>query len=216
MNLFGKKKKQAAPNATDAVQKLKDTQELLEKREAHLEQKINEELLKAKKLSKMKNKRGALMALKRKKMMEAQVDKLGATKMNLETQISALQNASMDMEVIQAMRSGASAMKVQYQNMNVENVEDVMDEIRDQMDVANEVSEAISQPLGGEMIDEDDLLGELDELEAEMLDEEMGEVESAGTALPSSGTKVPTAASGEPEEEDEEEALRKLEQSMAQ
>jgi len=57
------------------------------------------------------------MALKRKKMMEAQVDKLGATKMNLETQISALQNASMDMEVIQAMRSGASAMKVQYQNM---------------------------------------------------------------------------------------------------
>uniref|UniRef100_A0A7S3D4N0 Uncharacterized protein n=1 Tax=Palpitomonas bilix TaxID=652834 RepID=A0A7S3D4N0_9EUKA len=154
MNLFGKKKKQAAPNATDAVQKLKDTQELLEKREAHLEQKINEELLKAKKLSKMKNKRGALMALKRKKMMEAQVDKLGATKMNLETQISALQNASMDMEVIQAMRSGASAMKVQYQNMNVENVEDVMDEIRDQMDVANEVSEAISQPLGGEMIDE--------------------------------------------------------------
>lgn len=29
-----------------------------------------------------------------------------------------------------------------------------MDEIREQMDIANEINDAISQPLGGEMFDE--------------------------------------------------------------
>lgn len=46
-----------------------------------------------------------------------------------------------------------------------------MDDIRDQMDVANEISEAISRPVGiGDDLDEDDLMNELEELEQEELD----------------------------------------------
>ncbi len=64
-----------------------------------------------------------------------------------------------------------------------------MDEIREQMDIANEISDAISQPLGGEAFDEDDLLSELEELEQESLDEQLLGLE---TTQP---TKMPTAPS---------------------
>lgn len=37
---------------------------------------------------------------------------------------------------------------------DVNKVDETMDEIRDQMDIANEISDAISQPLGGETYDE--------------------------------------------------------------
>lgn len=46
-----------------------------------------------------------------------------------------------------------------------------MDDIRDQMDLANEISEAISQPVGfGNEFDEDELNQELEDLEQEELD----------------------------------------------
>ncbi|KAJ1526492.1 Transmembrane 9 super member 1, partial [Nowakowskiella sp. JEL0078] len=49
-----------------------------------------------------------------------------------------------------------------------------MDEIRDQMDLANEISDAISQPVGfGLDMDEDELNEELELLEQEQLDEEL-------------------------------------------
>ena len=49
-----------------------------------------------------------------------------------------------------------------------------MDEIRDQMDLAGQISEAISQPAGfGAEIDEEELLQELEDLEQLEMDERL-------------------------------------------
>jgi charged multivesicular body protein 4 len=49
-----------------------------------------------------------------------------------------------------------------------------MDDIRDQMDLANEISDAISQPVGfGVEFDEDELNQELEDLEQEELDAQL-------------------------------------------
>ena len=54
----------------------------------------------------------------------------------------------------------------------------MMDDIAEQHDVAKEISEAISNPVGfGQDFDEDDLLEELNELEAEGEMEEQAELE---------------------------------------
>jgi len=46
-----------------------------------------------------------------------------------------------------------------------------MDDIREQMDLANEISDAIAQPINfGDVIDEDELNAELENLEQEELD----------------------------------------------
>ena len=63
-----------------------------------------------------------------------------------------------------------------------------MDEIRDQMDIANEISEAISQPIGfGIDMDEDELAAELEELEQEELDAKL-----LGMEKPSAAASLPT------------------------
>ena len=49
-----------------------------------------------------------------------------------------------------------------------------MDDMQEQQEIANEISDAISAPVGfGEMYDEDDLLAELEGMEQEDIDREV-------------------------------------------
>lgn len=56
-------------------------------RENHIQKKIKAQLLDAKAKSQAKDKRGALFALKRKKMYEGEVNKLNGARMTLESQV---------------------------------------------------------------------------------------------------------------------------------
>jgi charged multivesicular body protein 4 len=69
-NLFGKSEAKVDP--MEAITKLNDSTEMLEKKSAHLEKQIEKELQSAKTYG-TKNKRMALGALKRKKRFEAQL-----------------------------------------------------------------------------------------------------------------------------------------------
>lgn len=56
-------------------------------RENHIQKKIKAQLLDAKAKSSAKDKKGALFALKRKKMYEGEVNKLNGARMTLESQV---------------------------------------------------------------------------------------------------------------------------------
>jgi len=67
----------------------------------------------------------------------------------------------------------------------VEKVDQTMDSIREQMDLTNEISDAISNPVGmGNMVDEDELLAELEALEQEELDDRLRGAEHAPLHAP--------------------------------
>lgn len=51
------------------------------------------------------------MCLKRKKMYEKQVQQLNGTRMTLETQLCAIENQSMNVEMFKAMQMGSNIMK---------------------------------------------------------------------------------------------------------
>jgi charged multivesicular body protein 4 len=51
------------------------------------------------------------MALKRKKAFEEQIEKIMGAKMTLETQVMTIENASVNLEAMNAMKAGAEAMK---------------------------------------------------------------------------------------------------------
>jgi charged multivesicular body protein 4A/B len=53
----------------------------------------------------------ALMALKRKKAYENEVDKIMGSRMTIETQMMAIENANVNLETMNAMKLGADAMK---------------------------------------------------------------------------------------------------------
>ncbi|GAA93427.1 uncharacterized protein L969DRAFT_96049 [Mixia osmundae IAM 14324] len=204
--------------ARDAIVDLRQMLIMLEKQEDHLNKKIDAELQKAR-ANATTNKRVATAALRQKKIYESDLDKLAGRRLTLETQVNAIESANMNMETMRAMQEGANVLKSIHGNLDINRVDATMDSIREQMELTNEISDAISNPVGmGTEVDEDELKAELEELEQEQLDERLAGATRApanrlGTldAAPS----LPAAPAKSAEESEIERELRELQAEMA-
>ncbi|XP_054641660.1 charged multivesicular body protein 4b [Dunckerocampus dactyliophorus] len=211
MSLLGKlfgisNKAGKSPTPQEAVQKLRETEEMLTKKQEFLEKKIDQETLTAKKHG-MKNKRAALQALKRKKRYMTQLQQIDGTLSTIEFQREALENANTNTEVLKNMGFAAKAMKAAHQDLNIDKVDDLMADITEQQEIAQEITNAISSPIGfGDDVDEDELLAELEEMEQEELDRNLLEVEgTSDVPLPNvPSTSLPSRPAKKKEEEDED------------
>ena len=105
--------------------------------------------------------------MKRKKMYEAELDKIGNIKMTLETQVMNLESAAQNAETFMVMNQGKNAMAGIRVNTDIEKVDELMDEIKEEMEAAAEISNALAQPVDPLLHDEDDLLAELEQMSAE-------------------------------------------------
>ncbi|KAK3085589.1 hypothetical protein FSP39_005777 [Pinctada imbricata] len=210
MSLFAKifgsgKKGEKAPTPQEAIQRLRETEEMLMKKSDFLEKKVTQELATAKKHG-TKNKRVALAALKRKKRYEKQLAQIDGTLSTIEYQREALENASTNTEVLNVMGAAAKALKGAHNNLDVDKVHDLMDDVAEQQEIASEISEAISNPVGfGNDVDEDDLLAELEDLEQEEIDEQLLNIKPGLTEdLPSVPSAEPAPSKSKPVEDDDE------------
>ncbi|XP_055707658.1 charged multivesicular body protein 4c isoform X2 [Phlebotomus papatasi] len=187
MSFFGKmfgKKGEQAPTTGEAIQKLRETENMLIKKQEFLESKIEAELDIARKNG-SKNKRVAIQALKRKKKYEKQLQQIDGTLSTIEMQREALESANTNTAVLTTMKNAADALKAAHNNMDVDQIHDMMDDIAEQQNIATEISDAISNPVSfGQDIDEDELEKELEELEQEELDKELLGVGPSATELP--------------------------------
>jgi len=187
--LFGGNAKTATPTPADAIQRLREVEEMLFKKQEFLEKKQHEELEVIKKNG-TKNKRVSLQALKRKKRLDKQLEQIDGTLTTIEYQREALENANTNTEVLKIMNLAGKALKGVHNNMDIDKVEDLMDEVREQQQIAEEISSVISNPIGfNNDVDEDELMKELEELEQEELDKQLIE-----TGEPEKLPEVPTAS----------------------
>jgi charged multivesicular body protein 4A/B len=226
MNLFGKKKNPNSndlaptPSPVDTIKLLRDNLATLEKREEHIQKKIDAALQEAKLKSQRKDKNGALFALKRKKMYESEISKLQGARITLDSQILALESAAVNLETFKAMKAGANSMRQMRGNIDADKVDEMMDDIQEEKDIHDAIADAISRP-GQDLFNDEDLLNELAELDALELEEAVHSTPSIPATqttvfnLPSVPTKIvqPTTISNSAETEDER-ALRELEASM--
>ncbi|KAM9307797.1 charged multivesicular body protein 4c [Gastrophryne carolinensis] len=170
------KSKKGAPSAQEALFRLRETEEMLTKKQEYLEKKIQHELATARKHG-TKDKRAALQALKRKKRLEKQLLQIDGTLSTIEFQREALENSHTNTEVLKNMGYAAKAMKTVHQNIDLDKIDDLMQDIHEQQDIAQEISDAISRPAGfADEFDEDDLMAELEELEQEDLSRHMADI----------------------------------------
>jgi len=156
------------------------------------------------------DKKGALFLLKRKKLYESEIDKIANVKMTLETQVMNLESAAQNAQTYKAMNAGKSAMQKIRTDVGIDKVDDMMDDIREEMEMASEISNAIAQPVDPLLTDEDDLLAELEQLEAQDVEGELLKPTPAELNLPSvPDAKLPAL------KEDEAAELKKLEAELA-
>jgi len=172
MGFFGSRKKNrvsassSADKPAQAIHKIRLSIENAEKRQAFLQHKMDDEIVpQAKRKMAQGDKRGALFLMKRKKMYGAEIDKLENVKMTLETQALQLETAAHNQDTVQAMQTGSSAMKRLRKAFGLDQVDELMDNIREEGDMAEEISQAIATPLDPYMMDDDELMRELEELE---------------------------------------------------
>ncbi|CAN6880233.1 unnamed protein product [Brassica oleracea] len=170
--LFGKPKPET--NALQTLDKLNETLEMLEKKEKVLLKKAGQEVEKAKEYTRSKNKRAAIQCLKRKRLYEQQVEQLGNFQLRIHDQMIMLEGAKATTETVDALRSGASAMKAMQKATNIDDVDKTMDEINEQTENMKQIQEALSTPIGAAAdFDEDELEAELEELEGAELEEQL-------------------------------------------
>jgi charged multivesicular body protein 4 len=151
--------------------------------------------------------------MKRKKLYEAEADKIQNVKMTLETQVMNLESAAQNAQTFHALQQGSKTMQKIRTEVGIEKVDDVMDEIKEEMELANEINQAIAQPIDPFMTDEDELLEELNALETADLEAELLKpppMAQQAYSLPDvPSAKLPALA------QKEEDDLRQLEAELA-
>jgi charged multivesicular body protein 4 len=186
-------------------------------REEHILKKVDQMVAEAKAKMAKGDKKGALFAMKRKKLYEQEADKIQNVKMTLETQVINLESASLNTDTYEAMKSGTTTMKNIRNQVGIEKVDEIMDDMKEEMEMAQEVNNAIAQPVDPLMCDEDELLAELEGLETADLEAELLKApskpmqEQEELSLPSVPAGKPTQKVSAEEEDD----LKKLEAELA-
>lgn len=208
--LFGKKKEDVpAPNQpSDAVTKMREQEQAMEKRMAFLQKKIDDEVLAAKTKAKAGDRRAAMMALKKKKTYEQQQAQLADQQFNLSNQVQMIESAQMMKAQVEALNLGRDQMKAMQKEIDVDQVDELMDELRDVADDMEDIQSAMQQPFGaGLEIDEDELGAELDALEEDLLDERLVSLDQPTGPLPAApDAPLPTAPAPAPEAATDDEA----------
>mmetsp|Transcript_23221 Transcript_23221/g.64385 ORF Transcript_23221/g.64385 Transcript_23221/m.64385 type:complete len:226 (+) Transcript_23221:410-1087(+) len=222
MNFFGKKKKNVnttvsststskPSDAQTTIVKLRESIVNQDKREEHIQKKINGMVVEAKGKMAKGDKKGALYAMKRKKLYEQEMAKIQNVRFTLETQVMNLESAQQNAQTYLALKQGNTAMKGIREDVGIDQVDDVMDEIKEEMEMAQEINDAIAQPVDPLMADEDELLEELNMLETADLEAELLKPPPTAMqtmpAVPSS--KLPALA------KKEEDDLKALEAELA-
>ncbi|XP_073044015.1 vacuolar protein sorting-associated protein 32 homolog 2-like [Primulina eburnea] len=186
--ILGRPKQETSALAT--LDKLNETLEMLEKKESVLQKKASAEVEKARNYTKAKNKRAAIQCLKRKKLYEEQMGQLANFQLRIHDQMIMLEGAKATTDTVDALRSGAAAMKAMQKATNIDDVDKTMDQINEQTENMKLIQEALATPVGAAAdFDEDELEAELEELESAELEEQL--LQPATTA-PAAAVHVPS------------------------
>ncbi|XP_022865179.1 vacuolar protein sorting-associated protein 32 homolog 2-like, partial [Olea europaea var. sylvestris] len=158
----------------------------------------------------------AIQCLKRKRLFEQQIEQLGNFQLRVHDQMIMLEGAKATTETVDALRSGASAMKSMQKATNIDDVDKTMDEINEQTENMKQIQEALATPISAATdFDEDELEAELEELEGAELEEQLLQPTTTAPAAPVQvpAGRVPTRPA--PQKHTEEDELAALQAEMA-
>nr|AMP82888.1 putative vacuolar protein sorting-associated protein 32 [Catalpa bungei] len=172
--VFGAKKdKEPPPSVQDASDRINKRGETVDEKM----QKLDAELAKYKEQIKKTRpgpaqeavKARAMRVLKQKRMYEGQRDMLYNQTFNLDQVAFAAEGIKDAQQTMSALKSANKELKGMMKTVKIQDIDNLQDEMMDLMDVSSEIQESLGRSYNvPDDIDEDELLGELDALEADM------------------------------------------------
>ncbi|XP_038977095.1 vacuolar protein sorting-associated protein 60.2-like [Phoenix dactylifera] len=111
----------------------------------------------------------AMRVLKQKRMYEGQRDMLYNQTFNLDQVSFAAEGLKDAQQTMSALKSANKELKGMMKTVKIEDIDSMQDEMMDLMDTSTEIQESLGRSYNvPDDIDEDELMGELDALEADM------------------------------------------------
>ncbi|CAA7404445.1 unnamed protein product [Spirodela intermedia] len=111
----------------------------------------------------------AMRVLKQKRMYEGQRDMMYNQTFNLDQVSFATEGLKDAQQTMSALKSANKELKGITKKMNISDIDSMQDEMMDMMDISSEIQESLGRSYSvPDDIDEDELMGELDALEADM------------------------------------------------
>ncbi|XP_009588727.1 vacuolar protein sorting-associated protein 60.2-like [Nicotiana tomentosiformis] len=181
--VFGiKKETQPPPSVQDASDRINKRGETVEEKIKKLDSELaryKEQLKKTRPGPAQEAlKARAMRVLKQKRMYEGQRDMLHNQTYNLDQVSFAAEGIKDAQQTMAALKSANKELKGVMKTVNIQDVDNLQDEMVDLMDVSNEIQETLGRSYGvPDDVDEEELMGELDALEADM--------ETEGEGVPS-------------------------------
>jgi len=174
--IFGVRKDKAqAPTLTDAAATLDTRGGLIDEKLKRLDTELLKHREAMKKLRPGPGleaaKQRALRVLKQKKLYESQRDQLYSQQFNLDQVSFTTQNMQDTANQVKAMKAANKELKVAFKStdLDVNSIEAMQDEMSDLMEQSNEIQDVLGRNYSvPDDLDEEDLLGELEALEADM------------------------------------------------
>lgn len=234
-HLFGRRPTSAGPSAasTDAevLAELAESKQLVEKREAHLQRKLEQEIALAIDHKKHDRKKAAIACLQRKKMIETELDGLVEQKLKLATQEHTLHQVNFTSVLVKTEQKATSLIRKKVEELKgPDGMEDHRERTEQTLEDAYEMLNIASQPIANPALsgmDDDEMLEELEALEEaekqKQLEAELAHLgepaASAGAAelkLPSAPTSAVAREQRARQQKEEEELaeIDRLEASM--
>ena len=100
----------------------------------------------AREKAKAKDKRGAMTALKQKKMLSTELESLSQARLTLEQQIMTLESAQTQQVAVQALQLGVQAQKDMNKQINIDKIDQLIEDMQEQQDIQNEVTQVHRLP----------------------------------------------------------------------
>lgn len=179
--IFGKKKETAPPPTLDDASH--NIGNRLNQHEAKIAA-IDQELVNLKQqMSRMREgpaknqiKSRALTLLKQKKMYEKQRDSMFNQQFNIDQQKFTQESLNDTQMLVKSMKASNATLKQQFKDIDIDEIEDLHDDMEDMMYLHNEIQDVMGRSFDTEVFDDEELMGELEGLENDLLSEDMNEV----------------------------------------
>ncbi|XP_062091724.1 vacuolar protein sorting-associated protein 60.1-like [Humulus lupulus] len=172
--VFGvKKDKEPPPSIQDASDRINKRGETVEEKIKRLDVELSKYKEQIKKTrpgpAQEAVKARAMRVLKQKRMYEGQRDMMFNQTFNLDQVAFAAEGIKDAQQTMSALKSANKELKGMMKTVKIQDIDNLQDEMMDLMDVSSELQESLGRSYNvPDDIDEDELLGELDALEADM------------------------------------------------